>query len=374
MSKPKIAILSDEVSWGCGGGKYYDHVLKILGDDAVGLRLRTKKKVEQLGSLKNIPHAKLKEELEGIEQIWFGAIRNPDWDLISDVIVNHPAKKLAIHNLENMVTKAMKRNKLYEAEVKWDLQLIQRDEMRRVFPAHFKSFVGVPCVMGHATLEPEDFLVYDTIKYEDKEPMVVAASRWSSYKRSTQTFISLWAAANEGVTAEMWGVKADSLDMSQYHMLNAKPELKKVWDELVAKGCVKGQYTQDQKHTFLKRALLDIDFTTVSGKGKVYQELAHAQFVGLEAVQYRAIPIVCEDAYDDKLDPGYFRLKVPVNNAPDTLEASIQTGKELARLIKTVSKDEWEHKTAFNFEIMKKYNSWECLVEAVNECKTILSA
>lgn len=374
MSKPKIAIVSDEVSWGCGGGKYYDFVLKILGDDAIGLRLRSKKKIEQVGRLKNIPHSALKSELEGVEQIWFGAIRNPDWDLVAEDVIKHPAKKLAMHNLENMVNKSMKRNRLYEADMKWDLQLVARDEMSRVFPAHFKVFAGVPSIMGHAALEPEDLPVYDTIKYEDKEPVVLAASRWSSYKRSTQTFISLWSAANEGVVSEMWGVKADSLDMSQYHMLNAKPELKRVWDDLVARGCVKGQYTQDQKHTFLKRAMLDIDFTTVSGKGKVYKELAHAQFVGLEAVQYRAIPVVCEDAYDDMLDQGYYRLKVPVNNASDTLEASIETGKELARIIKNMSKGEWEHKTAYNFEIMKQNNSWEGLVAAVNECKNTLSA
>ena len=371
---PKIAIVSDEATWACGGGKYYDFVLDILGEDAVGLRLRSKKKVEQVGRLKNIPHSVLRSELEGVEQIWLGAVKNSDWELVSDVILNHPAKKLAMHNLENMINKSLKRNKMYEADIKWSLQLVHRDEMSRALPERYKSFVGVPHIMAHIALEPFELPVYDTIKFEDKEPVVLAASRWSSYKRSTQTLVSLWAASKEGVVAEMWGVKPDSLDMSQYHMLNANPELKKIWDEFVADGHVKGQYTKDQKHTFLKRAMLDIDFTTVCGKNRIYAELAHAQYVGLEAVQYRAIPVVSADAYADMLDPGYYRLAVPTNGAPDTIETSTQIGKELAKIIKNMSKDEWEHKTGFNYEVMMKNNSWDGFVKSILECKTILSA
>lgn len=372
-NKPKVALVSDEKTWGCGGGKYYEHVLRILGDEGIGLRLRHSKKTEISGRVKNIHTSLLESELEGVEQIWFGAVKNEYWKEISDVVLKHPSKKLAIHNMENMASRYMKSSHIYESEIKWDLQLIQREAMRKIFQDAWPTLNKVDCVLGHATLEPEELSVYDTITYEEKLPLVVAPSRWSSYKRSTQTVISLWSAFNEGVKSEMWGVKSIGLDMSQFHMLNAEPEFKKIWDDFVEKECVKGKYEQHEKANFLRRALLDIDFTTISGKNRVYVEDAHPQFVNLEAVAYRSIPVVCSDAFDDKLDKGYYRIDVPRNGADNLIEGSIATGKEMARLIKSMTKDEWEHKTSYNMEVLKRSNSWEGLTAAVEECKERLS-
>jgi len=368
----KIALVSDERQWGLGGGKYYSHVLKILGDDAVGLRLRKSKKTEIDGQIKNIHFSLLEKELEGIEQIWFGAVRNEFWQEISDVVLKHPSKKMVIHNMEAMCMRYMRSNLIYEAPIKWDLQLIQREAMRKIFQDAWPSLSKVDCVLGHATLEPEETSVFDTITYEEKLPLVLAPSRWSSYKRSTQTVIALWSALKEGVQSEMWGVKSIGLDMSQFHMLNAEPEFKKIWDEFVELGGVMGKYEQADKVNFLRHCLLDVDFTTISGKKRVYVEDAHPQFVNLEAVAYRAIPVVCKDAFDDKLDKGYYRIEVPINGSDDLINGSIATGKEMARIIKNMTKNEWEHKTSYNMEVLKRANSWQGLTDAVNECKTRL--
>ena len=372
--KAKILLISDEKTWGLGGGKYYEHVLRVLGDECRGLRLRHSKKTEVVGLVNNIHTSLLEAELhDGIEQIWIGAVKNEYWKIVGDLIVKHPAKKLAIHNMENMAMRYMKSSLVYESDINWSLQLIQREAMRDIFQAAWPSLSKVDCVLGHATLEPEELAVFDTITYEEKLPLVIAPSRWSSYKRSTQTVISLWSALKEGVSAEMWGVKSIGLDMSQFHMLNAEPEFKKIWEEFVEMGGVKGKYEQADKANFLRTCLLDIDFTTISGKKRVYVEDAHPQFVNLEAVAYRAIPVVCADAFDDKLDKGYYRIEVPQNGSDNLIDGSVATGKEIAKLIKNMTKDEWEHKTSYNLEVLKKSNSWEGLTAAVNECKERLS-
>ena len=109
----KIAIISDERVWACGTGRYLKNLMSVLGDECIGLRLHGRKKALPDGKILNIHPSILAEHIADADQLWLPAIQNKYWEQVSELIIDHPAPKLAIHNMEIAANSCMKCNKMY---------------------------------------------------------------------------------------------------------------------------------------------------------------------------------------------------------------------------------------------------------------------
>ena len=375
---PKIAIISDERVWACGTGRYLKNLMTVLGDDCVGLRLHGSKKVRKDGEILNIHPSMLAEHIKDADQLWLPAIQNKFWEEVGELIISHPAPKMAIHNMEIAANSYMKCNKMYESDIKFDLMLVHRQAMGRIFSDKFKSCRDVPTVQAPICLSPDEEGIYETVKWEDKERLVVSPSRWSSCKRSNQAFMSMSAAQKLGAKVEMWGVKSKGLEMSQFHMIESNPKIKAVWEEFVANGGVRGPYGAEERTAFLRRAVMSIDFMVIPGSisatNKFYTESAHPQFVTLESVAHRSIPIMADDTIGQQLAQGYYIISVPSNKAKDFEKAPQEIGKWIADKLSSMTKEEWEEKTAHNWQVLQEHNSWNSFSNTIKECQRRLAA
>ena len=374
---PKIAIICDERTWAMGTGRYLKNVMDVLGDECIGLRLHSSKKTRIDGKITNIHPSLLQEYIADAEQLWLPAIQNKCWEQISKVVIGHSARKLVIHNLEAFAHRYMKCNLMYESDIRFDLQLVHRRAMANIFSAKFMSCRGVPHVQAPICLSEAEEQVYDTMSWEDKQQLIISASRWSSGKRSTQAFLTLAAAQAVGARVEMWGVKSKGLEMSQFHMLEAKPHIRKLWDEFVNSQAVMGTYDSVSRDKFLREAVMSLDFFIIPGNlgpdNNFYVEQAHPQFITLEAVAYRAIPVMAKDTVASHFSKGYFLVDVPPNRKTDPCVRSAATGKWLSEKLRCLSREEWEEKTANNWKLLQEYNSRSIFSSAVEECKVRLS-
>lgn len=373
---PKIAIISDDYVWACGTGKYLNNVMNVLGDDCVGFRLVGTKKTVTNGRVTNIHPSLLEQNLQGVDQIWFSAMQNKNWEQVSEVLINHPARKLAIHNVEIIANSYMKCNKMYESDIKFDMMLVHRQAMARIFSEKFKSCRDIPWLQATICLTPEEESIYESISWEDKQRTVVSPNRWSSCKRSTQAFLTLAEAQKCGANVEMWGVKDKAYEMSQFHMLRSNEFIKEKWDNFVSTGAVKGSYDSAQRTEFLRRSLLSLDFMIIPGSisaaNKFYTEDAHPQFVSLESVVHRSIPVMAEDTIGSQLSEGYYIVPVPTNKVKDFEQSPQKLGKWLADTVSNMTKEEWERRTEHNWNVLKRLNSWEKFSDTVTECRNLL--
>lgn len=375
---PKIAIISDERVWACGTGRYLKNLMTVLGDDCVGLRLHGSKKVKTDGKILNIHPSMLAEHIRDADQLWLPAIQNKFWDEVGELIMGHPAPKMAIHNMEIAANKYMKCNKMYESAIKFDLMLVHRQAMARIFSDKFVSCRDVPILQAPICLSPEEEGIYETVKWEEKERLVVSPSRWSSCKRSNQAFLSMSAAQKLGAKVEMWGVKSKGLEMSQFHMIESNPVIKSTWEDFVSCGGVMGPYGPEERNSFLRRSLLSIDFMVIPGSisanNKFYTEPAHPQFVSLESVAHRSIPVMAADTVGDQLAEGYYIIPVPSNKAKDFVNAPQEIGKWIADKLANMTEKEWEEKTAHNWQVLQEHNSWNSFSNTIKECQNRLAA
>lgn len=371
---PKIAIVSDERVWACGTGRYLKNLMTVIGDECVGLRLHGSKKTIKDGEILNIHPSLLKEHIEDADQLWLPAIQNKYWAEVGSLVINHPAPKMAIHNMEIAANSYMKCNKMYESDIKFELMLVHRIAMANIFSEKFKSCKGVPVVQAPICLSPEEESIYESVKWEDKERLVVSPNRWSSCKRSNQAFLSLANAQDRGAKVEMWGVKSKGLEMSQFHMIESNSYIKSVWESFVATGAVKGQYDAEGRSNFLRRAILSLDFMVIPGKlaesNKFYTESAHPQFVSLESVAHRSIPVMAEDTIGQQMKDGYFIIPVSSNKSKDFQNSPAEIGKFLAEKISSITEEEWDRMTSHNWNVLQAHNSWACFSKSIKECQS----
>jgi hypothetical protein len=317
----------------------------------------------------------LAEHIADADQLWLPAIQNKFWEQVSELIISHPAPKMAIHNMEIAANAYMKCNKMYESKIRFDLMLVHRQAMANIFSGKFASCKNVPYVQAPICLTLEEEAIYETVKWEDKvsQRLVVSPNRWSSCKRSNQAFMSMSHAKKLGANVEMWGVKSKGLEMSQFHMIKSNPKIEAVWDEFVASGCVMGPYNETQRNAILRRAMLSIDFMTIPGKidaaNKFYAEPAHPQFVTLESVMHRSIPVMAEDTIGQQLAGGYYIIKVPSNKVKDFEKASQQIGEWIAQKLGSITEAEWEEKTSHNWKVLQQQNNWHTFSTNIKECQ-----
>ena len=176
----------------------------------------------------------------------------------------------------------------------------------------------------------------------------------------------------------MWGVKSKGLEMSQFHMIESNPKIKAVWEEFVANGGVRGPYGAEERTAFLRRAVMSIDFMVIPGSisatNKFYTESAHPQFVTLESVAHRSIPIMADDTIGQQLAQGYYIISVPSNKAKDFEKAPQEIGKWIADKLSSMTKEEWEEKTAHNWQVLQEHNSWNSFSNTIKECQRRLAA
>lgn len=373
----KIAIISDERVWACGTGRYLKILMDVLGDDCIGLRLHSSRKKKLDGRILNIHPDELQAHIADVEQLWLPAIQNKFWQQVGNSIIAHPTRKMAIHNMEIAANKYMKCNQMYESDIHFDLQLVHRQAMADIFSAKFDSCHNVPSVQAHICLPKEEEEAYSTVCWEDKQRLMISANRWSSCKRSNQAFLALASAQASDSRVEMWGVKSKGLEMSQFHMLEANPDIRKLWNEFVESRAVMGTYDSVIRSDFLRRAMMSLDFMIIPGNvgpGKnFYAEHAHPQFVTLEAVAHRVIPVMAKDTVASHFSKGYFLVDVPPNRKTDPRVGSAALGKWLAEKLKCISRDEWEAKTTYNWDILQEHNSWHRFAATIEECRSRMS-